>query len=210
MNTKIYVFDIWLCYIFPFLQDIVCEICGNGSRPDLIANCARCNTYEHWYSFISLPYLVFSPLYFQILSSWKIYLYNWPSALHMCVFMLINCLTYFYIMMSWEQELAREVDDSWISVMIWNQYGFRIDMCMNYAWNFLSYFIMCYFYLIYSGNKVILKWMCNFFLFSSLRVLSFSIRSYCMQVVTYVIPHEWYCAGCQEYANGCPKPSQSI
>ena len=155
-------------------------------------------------------YLVFAPLFFQILSSWKIYLYNWPSALHMCVFMLINCLTYFYIMMSWEQELAREVDDSWISVMIWNQYGFRIDMCMNYAWNFLSYFIMCYFYLIYSGNKVILKWMCNFFLFSSLRVLSFSIRSYCMQVVTYVIPHEWYCAGCQEYANGCPKPSQSI
>ena len=161
MNTKIYVFDIWLCYIFPFLQDIVCEICGNGSRPDLIANCARCNTYEHWYSFISLPYLVFSPLYFQILSSWKIYLYNWPSALHMCVFMLINCLTYFYIMMSWEQELAREVDDSWISVMIWNQYGFRIDskckivyeLCLKLSW--LHYNVLFPFNLL-CGNKVVM------------------------------------------------------
>jgi hypothetical protein len=49
---------------FPFMQDImVCEICGSGSRPDLIANCARCNAYEHLYSFISLPYLFF-PFYF--------------------------------------------------------------------------------------------------------------------------------------------------
>lgn len=31
---------------------------------------------------------------------------------------------------------------------------------------------------------------------------------YCLQVLTYMIPREWYCADCQEYANGDPKPSQ--
>ena len=106
-------------------------------------------------------YLVFAPLFFQILSSWKIYLYNWPSALHMCVFMLINCLTYFYIMMSWEQELAREVDDSRISVMIWNQYGFRIDskckivyeLCLKLSW--LHYNVLFPFNLL-CGNKVVM------------------------------------------------------
>ncbi|XP_022678725.1 uncharacterized protein LOC101753925 isoform X3 [Setaria italica] len=35
-----------------------------------------------------------------------------------------------------------------------------------------------------------------------------SEHRYCMKVLTYVIPNEWYCAGCQEYANGCPNPSQ--
>jgi hypothetical protein len=37
------------------LQDIVvCEICGSGSIPHLIAKCALCNAHEHRYSFISL------------------------------------------------------------------------------------------------------------------------------------------------------------
>ncbi|KAF8698785.1 hypothetical protein HU200_035043 [Digitaria exilis] len=35
-----------------------------------------------------------------------------------------------------------------------------------------------------------------------------SQHRYCMRVLTYVIPNEWYCAGCQEYADGCSKPSQ--
>ncbi|OEL36823.1 hypothetical protein BAE44_0002159, partial [Dichanthelium oligosanthes] len=59
---------IWFCYRCQrnanraprslFMQDnVVCEICGSGSRPRLIVNCARCNTYEHWYFFISLPRL---------------------------------------------------------------------------------------------------------------------------------------------------------
>ncbi|KAJ1296684.1 hypothetical protein BS78_01G321200 [Paspalum vaginatum] len=33
-------------------------------------------------------------------------------------------------------------------------------------------------------------------------------HSYCMKVLNYVIPREWYCADCQEHANGGPKPSQ--
>ncbi|XP_021306723.1 uncharacterized protein LOC110431690 isoform X2 [Sorghum bicolor] len=33
---------------------VVCEICGSGSAPHLIANCARCSAREHWYSFSSL------------------------------------------------------------------------------------------------------------------------------------------------------------
>ncbi|CAL4923202.1 unnamed protein product [Urochloa decumbens] len=35
-----------------------------------------------------------------------------------------------------------------------------------------------------------------------------SKHRYCMKVVPYEIPREWYCAGCQEYADGCPNPSQ--
>ncbi|XP_066320702.1 ASI1-immunoprecipitated protein 2-like [Miscanthus floridulus] len=33
-------------------------------------------------------------------------------------------------------------------------------------------------------------------------------HGYCMKVLTSDIPREWYCAKCQEYANGGPKPSQ--
>ncbi|WVZ57287.1 hypothetical protein U9M48_007692 [Paspalum notatum var. saurae] len=33
-------------------------------------------------------------------------------------------------------------------------------------------------------------------------------HSYCMQVLGYALPHGWYCADCQEYANGGPKSSQ--
>ncbi|RLN39707.1 uncharacterized protein C2845_PM01G18160 [Panicum miliaceum] len=35
-----------------------------------------------------------------------------------------------------------------------------------------------------------------------------SEHCYCTQVLTHVIPKEWYCAGCHEYANGCSKPNQ--
>ncbi|KAL6598214.1 hypothetical protein ACP70R_046379 [Stipagrostis hirtigluma subsp. patula] len=32
----------------PDQDEAVCEICGNGSYPNLIANCIGCNNYEHW------------------------------------------------------------------------------------------------------------------------------------------------------------------
>ncbi|CAN6312331.1 unnamed protein product [Urochloa humidicola] len=35
-----------------------------------------------------------------------------------------------------------------------------------------------------------------------------SEHRYCMKVLAHQIPREWYCAGCQEYADGCPNPSQ--
>uniref|UniRef100_A0A0A8YNM0 AIPP2-like SPOC-like domain-containing protein n=1 Tax=Arundo donax TaxID=35708 RepID=A0A0A8YNM0_ARUDO len=31
------------------MREMVCEICGSGSRPHLIANCTQCDAYEHCY-----------------------------------------------------------------------------------------------------------------------------------------------------------------
>ncbi|CAL4914954.1 unnamed protein product [Urochloa decumbens] len=38
--------------------EVVCEICGSGSAPHLIANCARCNAHEHWYCMRVLTFLI--------------------------------------------------------------------------------------------------------------------------------------------------------
>ncbi|XP_066390302.1 PHD finger-containing protein 5-like [Miscanthus floridulus] len=37
---------------------VVCEICGSGSAPHLIANCARCSAREHWYCMQVLTFLI--------------------------------------------------------------------------------------------------------------------------------------------------------
>ena len=52
----------------------------------LIAKCARCNDYEHGYSFVGLPCIVFNPfIIFHILSTWEMYIYVWSSALNLQV-----------------------------------------------------------------------------------------------------------------------------
>ncbi|NP_001307172.1 uncharacterized protein LOC100276042 [Zea mays] len=37
---------------------VVCDICGSGSAPHLIANCARCNAREHGYCMEGLTFLI--------------------------------------------------------------------------------------------------------------------------------------------------------
>ncbi|CAN6284343.1 unnamed protein product [Urochloa humidicola] len=39
-------------------DEVVCEICGSGSAPHLIANCAQCNAHEHWYCMRVLTFLI--------------------------------------------------------------------------------------------------------------------------------------------------------
>ncbi|TVU46547.1 hypothetical protein EJB05_06088 [Eragrostis curvula] len=45
-------------------SEVVCETCGSGSAPHLIANCARCNAYQHWYCFSTVLTFVIPLVWF--------------------------------------------------------------------------------------------------------------------------------------------------